>query len=197
MRGWWHKFRSIPKGWQVATWIGVAVFVLVGMGTAIGEEESSSTAPPAATTPTPAPTTPKPTPAPTTAKPTPAPTTAKPTASPTKEPFAEWRNKHSGDIIIVMGTANGLVESIGAADETKIKISCDALKNNYRKYLRPIPAPPPGQGRVDLWETADIQIYNAQRDCEAGLIRKADLHKARQSAANGAATLEKLVPLSW
>lgn len=67
--GWWRKFRSLPTRVQVASWVGLAVLVIVG--SVVGGESGSGTATPAATV------------SPTTAAPeTPAaPTTSPPTTA--------------------------------------------------------------------------------------------------------------------
>lgn len=60
----------------------------------------------------------------------------------------------------VISTANGLVSAIDDANATQIMISCDALHNNYRAFLQPVPDPPVvhpglGEGR-DLRGAADV-----------------------------------------
>jgi hypothetical protein len=78
--GWWRKFRSLPTWVQVASWVGLAVLVIVG--SVVGSDQSSGTTPTAVTTQTPtiaASQTPETTPTPT-VSPIPSPTT--PTASP-------------------------------------------------------------------------------------------------------------------
>lgn len=174
---WWRKFRSLPTRWQVASWIGLAVLVIVGA--VVGGESGSGTTTAATAGQTQ----------------TPSPTATSPTSSPTPTiSLDEWRTQHDGNITIVISTAHGLVTAIDKASETDIKKSCDALKNNYNTYLRPIPAPPGPLGEnLGKWDMALDNIYAAQRDCSGGLVRKSDLHKAQMEASAGVSLLHEVV----
>jgi hypothetical protein len=175
----WRKFRSLPTRWQVASWIGLAVLVIVGA--VVGGENSSGTATTAVTQ------------TPTTATPESPASSPTPTATSTIS-LDEWRADHGTNITLVIATANGLVSAIDKADETAITRSCDALKNNYKNLLRPIPAPPGPLGETSgTWDGALDNIYNAQRQCSGGLISNPDLHKAQTEARDGAAMLHEVL----
>jgi hypothetical protein len=116
-----------------------------------------------------------------------------PTATPTVS-LAEWRAEHGTNLALVIATANGLVSAIDKANETQISKSCDALKNNYRNLLRPIPAPPGPLGESrGKWDGAKDEIYAAQSRCSGGLIRSADLHQAQLAARDGIALLHEVL----
>jgi hypothetical protein len=206
---WWRRFRALRPWVQIVSWIGLALVVLIIIGGVFGEEvESDNTATTTATTTppeTPAQTqtpttTPPETPTQTqTPTPTPTPTTTapqSPSPSPTQTTIslAKWRSKHGGDIALVIATAHGLVRALGGSNEIQLSKSCDALKNNYRRLLQPIPDPPGRLGEsLGTWDSAKDSIYYAQRKCSGGFIRRADLYEAEREARNGIALLNKVL----
>jgi hypothetical protein len=176
--------------------------VVIGGSVTGGEEGSSApqdavrtqaeTPTPATTTPSPSPTTTTPTSSPTTTAPTASPTTTTPTSSPTQGvSLAEWREQHATDIVLVIGTANNLISAINSDSEVALTRACDALKNNYSRYLQPIPAPP-GDMQTTWYDGKD-GIYGAQSRCRGGILRSPDLYQAQMAARAGVASLDKVV----
>lgn len=181
--GWWRKFRALPRGAQALAWLALAglvilVSVLAGQG--------SGNTPVAGPTPAPAPAEPH-SPPPEAAPAPPSPDVVSPTPELTLE---QWREVHNTDVVLVIASANGLATAIANADGTQIEISCDALHNNYRRLLQPLPNPP--EPETQTMESARDAIYNAQRECTDGVLRRRNLATARESAAEGAALLHRV-----
>jgi hypothetical protein len=196
MRKAWRWFRGRPWWVQVTSWVGLAV-LLIAASFFGGEDTSNGTGSPAvaevpaetpAASPTQTPTkTPTPTPTPT-STPTPSPS---PTATVT---LSQWRSRHGTNITLVIATANGLVRAISGNSEVALQRSCDALGNNYRRLLQPIPAPPGSLGEtLGTWDSAKDAIYTAQRQCHAGFIRRSDLFTAQAAAREGIDLLNQVL----
>lgn len=108
--------------------------------------------------------------------------------------LAEWRRTYGDKITIVIAAANGLATAINSADATRIKISCDALKDNYRTYLQPIPDPPGALGKTGgKWEEAQDEIYAAQSHCSSGFLHKSDFYASYRAAKSGIALLNEVL----
>lgn len=197
----WRWFRALPPRVQVACGIGLVVLLI--LGSFLGGEDTGSAGSPtaeqtpaAALTQTPETTTPTPTPT-RTETPTPTPTETETPPSPTPTAtisLATWRSRHGQAIALVIATANGLVRAISGTSEVQLMRSCDALGNNYGHLLQPIPAPPGSLGEsLGTWDSAKDAIYTAQRECHAGLIRRADLSTAQAAAREGVDLLNQVL----
>lgn len=188
-RRWWRRFRSLPRGVQIASWAGLAVVLI--LGGVFGGESDSGTSTVTGQIQTPAATATAPAESPTTSPAlSPSPTTT-PSPTPTVS-LAQWRAEHGQAIVIVISTAHGLVTAIDGTNELQFTKSCNALKNNYRDYLVGIPDPPGPLSST--WNEALDNIYAARRDCAGGIFfRKPDLYRAQMEARTGIRLLNEVL----